>query len=145
MIDIENKIANDKKRYLDFWERNRNYITNVYIYGAGRMAKPLAMFLKENGVKISAFCVSDKTLNKKEEEEIPIIQIDELSADRDRTLFLLGVNPRLNKEITDTLYKHGYKNIIQSTEFIRYYDKYQYDFYTNPMIEITTKVGCAIN
>ena len=76
------------------------------------MAKPLAMFLKENGVKISAFCVSDKTLNKKEEEEIPIIQIDELSADRDRTLFLLGVNPRLNKEITDTLYKHGYKNII---------------------------------
>nr|WP_300807334.1 SPASM domain-containing protein [uncultured Acetatifactor sp.] len=145
MIDIENKIANDKKRYLDFWERNRNYITNVYIYGAGRMAKPLAMFLKENGVKISAFCVSDKTLNKKEEEEIPIIQIDELSADRDRTLFLLGVNPRLNKEITDTLYKHGYKNIIQSTEYIRYYDKYQYDFYTNPMIEITTKVGCAIN
>lgn len=142
---FEEKLSADKQRYLDFFHRNPERFDKVFVYGAGRMGKPLALFLQENGISVDAFCVSDRTLNRKEEHGIPIVQIDDLNVDGGRTVFLLGVNPRLNAEITDILRGYGYDNIVPSTEYIRYYGKYQYDFYRNPMLEITTKVGCAIN
>ncbi len=145
MENFEEKLIQDKKRYLDFFRENKDRIDNVFVYGAGRMAKPLALFLKENHISINAFCVSDSTLNRKEEYGIPIVQIDKLCVNKERTVFVLGVNPRLNAEIINILGGYGYGNLIPSTEYIRYYGKYHYDFYRNPMLEITTKVGCAIN
>lgn len=145
MNTFEEELLLDKKRYIDFIEKNKNNIDNIFIYGAGRMAKPLALFLKENNIFINAFCVSDGTLNKKEEYGIPIVQIDKLNVEKEKAVFLLGVNPRLNSEVMEILKKYGYYHIVESTEYIRYYGKYQYDFYMNPMMEITTKIGCSIN
>ncbi len=145
MDTFEEKLSADKKRYINYINKNRDNFDHIFVYGAGRMAKPFALFLKENGIFIDAFCVSDKSLNRKAEFGIPIIQIDDLNVNKERTVFLLGVNPRLNLEVSAILKKYGYSNIMQSTEYIRYYGNYQYDFYMNPMIEITTKVGCAIN
>lgn len=145
MEKFEEKLLADKKRYIDYINQNRDKFDHIFVYGAGRMAKPFAQFLKENGILIDAFCVSDRSLNRKAELGIPILQIDDLKVNRERTVFLLGVNPRLNSEVSAILQKHGYSNVIHSTEYIRYYGKYQYDFYMNPMIEITTRTGCVIN
>lgn len=145
-MDIfEKELVADKNRYIDYLTKNKNNYDHIFVYGAGRMAKPFVLFLRENGIFIDAFCVSDKSLNKKSEFGIPIVQIDDLNVNKERTVFLLGVNPRLNLEVGTILEKYGYSNVVQSTEYIRYYGKYQYDFYMNPMIEITTRTGCAIN
>lgn len=145
MDTFEERLLLDKKRYIDFIKSNKKNIDNIFIYGAGRMAKPLALFLKENNISISGFCVSDESLNKKVEYGVPIIQIDKLDVEKEKTVFLLGVNPRLNFEVKEILKKYGYYHIVESTEYIRYYGKYQYNFYMNPMMEITTKVGCSVN
>ncbi len=145
MADIQQKIENDKRRYLDFLEQNKEQITNIFVYGAGRMAIPLALFLVDNGIKVDAFCVSDKQINKTEEHGIPIVQIDELKVNPEKSVFLFGVNPRLNEEISEKLKKLGYYNFVKSTEFIRYYQPEQFEFYSNPRLEITTKVGCKVN
>ena len=50
---IEENIQKEKVRYLKFCEENKE--KKIYIYGAGRMAKPLYLFLKENKVSFSFF------------------------------------------------------------------------------------------
>ena len=139
---IEENIQKEKVRYLKFCEENKE--KKIYIYGAGRMAKPLYLFLKENKVEIEAFCVSDTSVNKKTEYGLPIIELKELEGEKE-IAFLLGVNPRLNKEISETLYTKGFTCMLCSTEYLRYFGTYQYEFFKNPMMEITTKIGCAVN
>lgn len=143
MFDIEKNILAEKKRYLTFARQHEH--KQLFIYGAGRMAKPLFLFLKKNGVKIKAFCVSDKYLNKKEECGLPIIQVDELNRYIGEKAVFLGVNSRLNQEIVEKLKAYKINDIMESTEYLRYFGEYQYDFYMNPMLEITTKIGCAVN
>ncbi len=145
MDDIHQKIKNDKIRYLNYLEQNKKWITDIFVYGAGRMAIPLALFLADNGIKVEAFCVSDKMANKTEEHGIPIVQIDELKVNPEKSVFLFGVNPRLNEEISEKLKKLGYNNFVESTEFVRYYQSEQFEFYSNPRLEITTKIGCNVN
>lgn len=143
MSKIEEKINKEKERYIKFIDANRG--KNIYIYGAGRMAKPLYLFLKENGININGFCVSNKRINKKEEYGIPILQINEIKKSKEDEIFLFGVNSRLNKEIEKILKEHGFNNFLYSTEYLRYFGTYQYEFFENPMMEITTKMGCAVN
>lgn len=143
MNRIEENIEKEKQRYIKFIYENKD--KKIYIYGAGKMAKPLYLFLKENNITVQAFCVSDKTMNKTQEFGVPILQIDEIIGESDKALFLLGINPRLNNEVEQILTNKGFHHYLYSTEYLRYFGTYQYDFFKNPMMEITTRVGCAVN
>ena len=143
MKSIEENILREKERYLQFAKANKE--KNIYIFGAGRISEPLYDFLSENGVTIRAFCVSDKTYNKKEKCGLPIIQIDELNGDKEQCAFLIGVHSRSNGDVEKKILDCGYKYYIKSTEYARYLSDFYYNTFTNPILEITTKMGCAIN
>lgn len=143
MSEIAKMAEKEKRRYLEIVQKNEG--RKIIIFGAGRMAKPLQVFLKENGIEVSAFCVSDGEANKKEECGIPIIPLRNIADEDLNSLFLLGVNPQLNKEIIGLLTERGIKNYVESTKALRYIGNYQFDFSRDPMMEITTKIGCAIN
>ena len=143
MNSIEIKLQDDQRRYLEFAKKHKG--KKFFIFGAGRMAKPLFLFLDKNGIKLEAFCVSNKALNKSNEYNIPIIEIDEIYEDKDNVAFFLGVNPKLNLEIEQLLQEKGFINYILSTEAIRNYGEERYEFFKNPMMEITTKIGCEVN
>ena len=145
MEDLYLDIEIDKKRYLEYVKSQRDFMKHIVIFGAGRMAIPLCMLFKENGINIDAFIVSDGKKNKEQECGIPIYQIDQFNGDREKTLVMFGVNPRLNNEVERVVKENGYKNYILASEYIRYFGKYQEDFFNNPMMEITTKIGCAVN
>lgn len=134
-------IERDKQGYIDFARKNAG--RDLYIYGAGRIAKPLLKVYQDNGIPVKGFCVSDANDNKREEAGIPVVQIDTLIGKDIAIAF--GVNVRLNKEINCSLNEKGFRNCFPATEYLRYFGKYQYDFYRNPMMEITTKMGCAVN
>ncbi len=134
-------IERDKQSYIDFARKNAG--RDLYIYGAGRIAKPLLKVYQDNEIPVKGFCVSDAKDNKREETGIPVVQIDSLIGEDIAIAF--GVNVRLNKEISSYLNEKGFTNCFMATEYLRYFGKYQYDFYCNPMIEITTKMGCAVN
>ena len=142
-FDLLNEIEHDKQRYIKAIKQGA--YDKVVIYGAGRMAKPLYLFLKSQDIHVDAFCVSDASINKKDEYGVPIIAVDKLPYEKEETIFLFGVNPRLNEEIKKELDKKGFIHYIEATEYIRYYGDYQYRFFTSPMLEITTKMGCAVN
>lgn len=143
MTRIAEMAEKEKQRYLEIVRKNAG--RKIIIFGAGRQAKPLQKFLKENGIAVFAFCVSDGDSNKKEECGIPVVPLKDIPEEDLDSLFLLGVNPRLNKEVAELLMARGIKDYVESTEALRYIGNYQFDFSSNPLMEITTKMGCAIN
>ena len=141
MLDLEEQIVKEKQRYLDFVELNRG--KHIYIYGAGKQAVPIADFFKENNVVIDGFCVTNRSSNRENINKLPVYQVDELPY-RDAA-FILGVRMQLNGEIEAILEKNGYTNYLPASDLVRYLGSYGYSFYTSPMIEITTKLGCAVD
>lgn len=140
---FQKSIENEKKRYIEFIDCNNE--RNIFIYGAGRQAIPLAEFLKREGIAISGFCVTKKDNNRDYELGYKVYGIDELEYTNDSVCFISGVKPLLNEEIRKILLNHGYTKFLESTEYIRYIGEYGFYFYTNPVLEITTRLGCSIN
>ena len=141
MSNLEEQIEKEKQRYLDYADRNSD--KRIYIYGAGKQAVPIADFYKKNNVSIDGFCVTDRSSNRKNINGMPVYQVDELPhAD---AAFVFGVRVQLNDEIEKILKENGYTNFLPASNLIRYLGEYGYSFYTSPMIEITTKLGCAVN
>ncbi len=143
MPSLEEKIEKEKQRYLDFAKKNK--AKHIYVYGAGKQAVPIADFYEKNNIKIDGFCVTDKKSNKKSINQISVYQVDEIPYKDKETAFVFGVRVQLNDEIEGILKKQGYTNFLKATDLIRYLGTYGYSFYTSPMIEITTKLGCAVN
>lgn len=143
MLNLDEQINAEKQRYLDFAEKNKG--KHIYIYGAGKQAVPIADFFIANHISIEGFCVTDKRTNKKNINQIPVYQIDEIPYKDSDTVFVFGVRVQLNAEIEEILKSRGYSNFLYATNLIRYLGVYGYSFYTSPMIEITTQLGCAVN
>lgn len=141
MSNLDELIAKEKQRYLEYIKLNSG--KHIFIYGAGKQAVPIADFFKENNIMIDGFCVTDRTSNRKNINGLPVYQVDEISDSN--SVFIFGVRVQLNDEIEKILKDHGYTNFMPASSLIRYIGSYGYSFYTSPMIEITTKLGCAVN
>lgn len=141
MSSLEEQIAKEKQRYLDFAELNS--AKHIYIYGAGKQAVPIADFYKKNNILIEGFCVTDSTSNRKNINGVPVYQVDKLPYSD--AAFVFGVRVQLNDEIEKILKEHGFTNFLPASSLIRYLGAYGYSFYISPMIEITTKLGCSVN
>lgn len=106
MSNLEERIAKEKQRYLEF--ANLNSGNHIYIYGAGKQAVPIADFYRKNNVLIDGFCVTDRASNRKNINGMPVYQVDELPyAD---AAFVFGVRVQLNDEIEEILRENGYSN-----------------------------------
>ncbi|MDE6847162.1 MAG: SPASM domain-containing protein [Lachnospiraceae bacterium] len=141
MSTLDKQIEEEKQRYLEFANLNKG--KHIYIYGAGKQAIPIADFFMENNIDLEGFCVTDKSSNKKFVNQLPVYQIDEIPYNE--AAFVFGVRVQLNDEIEEILRGKGYTNFLPASDLIRYIGAYGYSFYTSPMIEITTKLGCAVN
>lgn len=143
MLNFDEQIEREKERYLEFAEMNKD--KHIYIYGAGKQAVPIADFYQENNIVVSGFCVTDKLSNKKIINQIPVYQVDEICYKNEEIAFVFGVRVQLNNEIENVLKNYGYTNFLPATNMVRYIGSYGYNFFSNPMMEITTKLGCAVN
>lgn len=143
MDDLEYQIQQEKERYFKYVESNKG--KHVFVYGAGRQAIPVVKMFLERGIEIDGYCVSDKELNKDIEGGVPIVQVNEISYRDEEVIFISGVRDSLNSEIEGILKQNGYTNFLPSSDLIKYFGEYGYSFYINPMMEITTQLGCAIN
>lgn len=143
MEEIEILIEKEKRRYIEFARKNQT--KHIYIYGAGKQAIPIVEYLERNNIKIDGFCVSDVSSNKKTIKNYPVIQINQICFSADEVAIIFGVRVQLNDEIKKTIEKYGYTNYLVASDLVRYLGEYGYYFYTNPMLEITTKLGCEVN
>lgn len=116
----------------------------VVIYGAGKTAFILYKKMKELQVNINAFWVSDKTLNRNFIDEIPVYQMDEIQADKDTTLVLIGVSKHSVEEVEQILCKNGYAHYIKPDRDMAW-GNLETARRTCPAIEVTTQIGCSVN
>lgn len=81
----------------------------TYIYGCGKFGKAFYRLMKECGVEIGGYIITDG--NKKDEKET-VYYLSELELSAEKDLILVGVNRNLQKEIGDNLEKSGISNYL---------------------------------
>ncbi len=117
----------------------------VYIYGAGRVANLLCRLLSGAHIEMNGFCVTDVKNNPSTILGIPVVQIDELNADKDKTLFIIGTMRQKSGGIIRTLEAEGYMHYVEAPENINYFNDRKLEIRNRPILEVTPKIGCHIH
>lgn len=143
MSNLEQDINKERQRYFQYVDINQG--KKIFIYGAGKQASQIADFFVQNSINFDGFCVTDGKANKKIQKGKPVFDINELNLQNKNVAFIIGVRVQLNEEIISILNEHGYSNYLESSDLVRYLGEYGYNYYKNPMMEITTQIGCAVN
>ena len=131
------------KIYINTIKENHN--KEVYIYGAGNMAKSLYLLCKDNEIIVKGFLVTDIKVNVNELFGLPVRQFDTVKLEPDEALILIGVIENGVKIIADMLKAKGWKNYISLTQELCTHISYMNEDRIRPMMEITTVIGCSIN
>lgn len=146
MNNIEKQdVIKSKVAYLNKIINLKNKYEYIVIYGAGKIAKPIYELINKENIEISAFCVTDKSVNKSQEYGIRIIQIDQMNLNRNKTLILIGVKEKWNREVIQKLDECGYYNYIEVPKYAEFFNEEALGIIERPVMEITTKIGCSIN
>lgn len=116
-----------QKKETEFQEMYRLVNTcakhRVYIYGCGKFGKAFYKLLKNCGVDVRGYIITDG--NEKEEKE-QVYYLSEIDFHMEQDLILVGVNTNLQEEIRENLEKKEIRNYLLPSvavcEFIgRYY------------------------
>lgn len=141
MIDSNHVV----REYVNLVKDNQD--KDIYIYGAGNVARSLYMLCRDNGIDIRGFLVTDIRVNVRDLYGISVQQFDDVKMDLDRarTLILIGVIEHGLKVIENMLRADGWKDIISLSEDMCKNVSYMNNDRMNPMMEITTVIGCRVN
>ncbi len=100
----------EKKQFLQYLQER----DNIYLYGAGEIAKRILFFCRRNSILINGIIVSDKGGNPKELDGIRIWAWNDVRANTKMTEsmnIIVSVGAALQKEILDVLAESGVKSI----------------------------------
>jgi len=115
---------------------------NIYVYGAGIVARKMLSQLQEKGNAIKALVVTEKTANEKTLLDTPIISLKDVSPDTVNNAFIIGVSDKLTEEIEKILQEKGHYNIINFQGVI--FKNRDEEICQRQRLEITTRIGCKI-
>lgn len=83
-------------------------MNNIYIYGAGKVAKKCYIILMAYGIRIEGFVVADLRDNPAKILDAEVCDIMSLLPVKDDSTILIGVGRKLQGEVIDTLDKLGF-------------------------------------
>ncbi len=136
----------DNEKYLNEIQKKCPMYRHVLIYGAGRKAVALFDFIEANtDIHISAFIVTNDEENKKIERGVKVIGIENCDYNREETIILIGVRSRWNETVQRSLTEHGFLYYIPAPQNIDFLGEKDLDRVNQPVLQITTLIGCAIN
>lgn len=145
MLGFYDKMAKVKEQYLkNLVERVRDY-ENIVIYGAGRVAKPIVYRLREENLEIKCFTVTDININENSFLGIPVVQIDNLSFEPEKTVIIIAVKYVWAEEVLLNIKDYQYQHYIYPPKEIDYFAREQTDEVHRPVMEISVKAGCSVN
>lgn len=120
----------------------RKMVDTLYIYGTGLYGQTMYKSLNQNGIKVDGFVV---TVCKEESVlGIPVFEYKKIK--NGKPGIILGLNKFNTIEVLDYLRENQFdmNYVLYRKEFVRNTeDKYQLN--ENPMMEITTGIGCRVN
>lgn len=92
----------------DFFERHKN----IYIYGAGYYGEKLYFFLKNRGVNVTGFIITDGHKKEAEMYGVPIVEISGINKELDIGV-VIGVSYEYRPEVEETLHRYGIVEYIE--------------------------------
>lgn len=128
----------------EYLKRIENLKEDVYIFGAGKVGKIIYQLLKEKEIDVQSFLVTDVKQNESRLFEKEVQQANMTDIDK-RKPVLIAVLERGEKKIQSYLETLGYTYIIEVPNGILEVDPWEYKRVRTPVIEVTAKVGCAVN
>nr|WP_320017100.1 SPASM domain-containing protein [uncultured Desulfobacter sp.] len=144
MNNFEAKIAENKSEYIAQINRVKQKYDHIIIYGAGKIGKSILGLLRTQNIKVSAFCVTDKSINRYELMGLPVFSAEELSFDQSRTLILIGVREKWSHEVIQTLKQRGFSDYLVAPSNVEYFFDKVIEKRKRPTLEITPKIGCSV-
>ncbi len=118
---------------------------SIYIYGAGKLGKIVWNICNAEHIKIKAFCVTSKMGNENKISGVPVIEMGMVNTEDDESIFIIAVVERGNKIIENHIREYGFSHILYVDEDLLELDPLVERRKKNPIIEVTTKIGCSIN
>lgn len=115
----------------------------IYIYGAGLFGRNIYNMICQKGMKIDGFIVTHKT-GEKEINNIPVVEAKGIL--KKDIGIVIGVNRRNEIAVREYLEKNNFSmdRVINGNGLMD--DNGNREGYDdNPVIEITTKIGCKVN
>lgn len=143
-MDRKDQIERDKKQfYSELLEMAKG--KKIIIYGASMIAREVLKETKIRGQEIWAFCVSRKELNRKEIEQIPVLQIDEIPIEICvHALFVIAMKTANQKAVHKILEAKGVVDYVDVPADLCITSVNNQRIFI-PGMEITTKIGCSVN
>ena len=92
----------------DFFERHKN----IYIYGAGYYGEKLYFFLKNRGINLTCFIITDGHKKEAEMYGVPIVEISGINKELDIGV-VIGVSYEYRPEVEETLHRYGIVEYIE--------------------------------
>jgi hypothetical protein len=139
MNEFRDIIEQKKKAYIAEIQIKKENYKEIVIYGAGKIGKMLQALLQQNGIIVSAFCVTELQLNRKQENGIPVLALKDFASKKNEILFLIGTKSPF--EIINELKRYDIDSYIDVPDFVKKIDDKSF----RPTLEITPKIGCSIN
>ncbi len=127
-------------KFIDKAAKLRKKVEGLYIYGIGLYGQTMYQTLMQNQIKVDGFTI---TICKEEKNlfGLPVVGIQEI-LDKNVGL-VLGLNKFNTLEVLEFLEKRRFDMdlVLYRKEFVRNEETMN----RNPMIEVTTKIGCKVN
>ena len=118
---------------------------NVYLFGAGRVGQIVHDLCKENGIAVHGFCVSDVRKNKSMYNSLPVLDVRNLFGRDKNAAVVIAVLERGEKKIERLCRDAGIQTVLSLPADVLNYDPWNEKRYRSPVVEVTAKIGCAVN
>lgn len=132
--------ADKKEEYLNQIKKSLRKTDGLIIYGAGGMGHLLLSFLQKNQIRVDAFCVSTPECNIDYQTGLNIYPLSHFINNNNNT-FLIG-SIKNKHSIKENMQKNGILTYIDMPPYI---DNIISNNFLRPVLEITPKIGCAVN
>ncbi|RRF94640.1 MAG: hypothetical protein DUD27_09220 [Lachnospiraceae bacterium] len=116
-----------------------------YIYGAGKVGRIILNLCKQNNINISGFCVTSLKDNQSTVDGLNVFSFEKLINSINHKSVVIGVLQHGNSNIESNLREAGINNLVSLPEWILMLDFEEKLRFNSPIIEVTPKIGCAVN
>lgn len=90
----------------------------VCCYGAGKYGNLVLEFLRQHGVEVAGFLVSELSDQAKTVRDIPVYDVENAPFHKEETLIILSLNVCFHKDVIRLLHAHGYYHIYDKINYL---------------------------
>lgn len=106
-----------------------NLYNNIIIYGTGDFSKEIYPYLIEHGLKEKIICFAQTKVDRNELlDEIPVMSLNEIQADKEKCVVLIAVSKVYENEIMQTLSEYEYPHMLLLTDYLFHYKWLEKDY-----------------